>query len=258
MEERLATAQNERLKAGKISGLEVENGKTTLALAKIESEAARRELKQALLRLTAHWGNSNPQFKSLEGSLNIDPDLSEAGVYHGQLKNNPVLEFSARLIEKQRVKLELEKSSRVPDLSAGIGLRRFQENGDNAMVFQLSLPLPLFNRNRGNIQKAQAELSKARAGHKSTRVMLETTFSAAYERLSAAHEETVAILQSVIPSAQLGYELAQESYQLGKFNYFELKTAQAILINSRKKLLNAQLRYHQAKTDLEMLAGKTL
>lgn len=258
MEEQLASAQNERLQAGKISGLEVENGKTALALAKIESEAAGRELRQAKLLLTAHWGNPNPNFKRLEGSLDTDPAVPDAQLYRGTLDTNPVLVFAARLIEKQRASLAFEKSSRIPDLTAGVGLRRFQENGDNAMVFQLSLPLPLFDRNRGNIQKAQAELSKARANHKSTRVMLETTFSATYERLSAAHQETVDILQTVLPSAQLGYQLAQESYQLGKFSYFELKTAQAILIDSRKKLLNARLRYHKAKADLEMLAGKTL
>ncbi len=258
LEEQLATAQEERLQAGKISGLEVENGKTALALAKIELETARRALKQSKLRLTAHWGNPNPKFKHLEGTLNIDPVVPEAEVYRENLDKNPILEFAARLIEKQRASLALEESSRVPDLTAGVGLRRFRESRDNAMVFQFSLPLPLFDRNRGNIQKAQAELSKARATHKSTQVMLETTFSEAYERLLAGHQETAAIIQSVLPSAQSGFELAQESYQLGKFSYFELKTAQTILIDSRKKLLSAQLRYHKAKADLEMLAGKTL
>lgn len=258
MEEQLAAAQEVRLQAGKISGLEVENGKTALALAKLEVEGARRELRQAKLLLTAHWGNSKPQFKRLEGALKTDPNIPDARIYRENLDNNPVLEFAARFIEKQKANLALENSSRVPDLTAGVGLRRFQESGDNAMVFQVSLPLPLFDRNRGNIQKARAELSKARAGHKSTQVMLETTFSEAYERLSAAHQETETIIQTVLPSAESGFQLAQESYQLGKFSYFELKTAQTILIDSRKKLLNAQLRYHKAKADLEMLAGKTL
>lgn len=258
MEEQLAAAQEERLQAGKISGLEVENGKTALALAKIELEAARRALRQARLLLTAHWGNPDPQFKRLEGALTIDLIAPDARIYRENLDNNPILEFAARLIEKQRASLALAESSRVPDLTAGVGVRRFQESRDNAMVFQLSVPLPLFDRNRGNIQKAQAELSKARATHKSTQVMLETTFSEVYERLLAGHQETKAITQSVLPSAQSGFQLAQESYQLGKFSYFELKTAQTILIDSRKKLLSAQLRYHKAKADLEMLAGKTL
>ncbi len=258
MEEQLAAAQEERLQAGKISGLEVENGKTALALANIELEAARRALRQAKLLLTSHWGDPNPQFKHLEGTLKIDPVAPDARIYRESLSNNPILEFSARLIERQRASLALEESSRIPDLTAGVGLRSFEQSRDNAMVFQLSLPLPLFDRNRGNIQKAQAELSKARASHKSTQVMLETTFSEAYERLLAAHQETEAIIQSVLPSAQSGFQLAQESYQLGKFSYFELKTAQTILIDSRKKLLSAQLRYHKAKADLEMLAGKTL
>jgi len=63
---------------------------------------------------------------------------------------------------KRRAALRLEKARGVPDLTIGGGVRRFEQTDDEALVFSLTLPLPLFDRNQGGILGATAQLAKAR------------------------------------------------------------------------------------------------
>lgn len=258
MQQEIAAAQGERLKAGKLSESEVEIGRTALALARIDAETARSMWQQAKQALAAHWGNPHPSFQEASGSLAADASLPDRESLRQGLKNNPMLLLASQMIERQSSLMEYAEAERIPNLTAGVGVRRFRESGDHAMVFQMSIPLPLFNRNRGNIQQAQAELSKARAEQASAETRLESLFADRYEKLAAAYRETQAIQETVLPSAELSFRYANESYQLGKFSYLELKAAQATLLESRKKLLDAELRFHKAKVDLEILAGRSL
>lgn len=258
MQQEIAEAQAVRLRAGKLSESEVEIGRTALALAKVDAETMRSAWRQTKQALSSQWGNPHPVFQQASGTLAAGTELPDEESLRQGLKNHPALHLVSQLIERQSTLVEYAEANRIPDLTAEVGVRRFRESGDHAMVFQMSIPLPLFNRNRGNIRQAQAELRKARAEQVSAQAHLESLFADRYEKLSAAHREIQAIEETVLPSAELSFRYANESYQLGKFSYFELKAAQATLIESRKKLLDAELRFHKAKVDLEILAGRPL
>ena len=257
MQKDLAKAQDERVKAGKLSESESESALAALALAEIEAQNVRAELAAARSELGAFWGNPKPEFTEAKARLAPDAKTPSFESYQDSLQNNPVVGYQSELVEKHRAALALEQSKTSPDLTAGIGARHFDDSDDNAVVFQFSLPIPLFDKNRGNIGRAHAELSKAESEKDAAVKALEAALYQAHQRLSAAHRISATLAASVLPSAERSYGFAKEGYQLGKFSYLELKAAQSILLDARRQLLGAQILYHKAKADLETLSGKT-
>jgi cobalt-zinc-cadmium efflux system outer membrane protein len=61
----------------------------------------------------------------------------------------------------------------VPDVTASVGVRRLEVDKANAIIAGITVPFPLFDRNRGNIAAAQAELRGAEARANATLLELE-------------------------------------------------------------------------------------
>src|SRR3546814_12023248 len=60
-------------------------------------------------------------------------------------------------------------SSDLLDPAIGLGVRHVRETGDVALVGGLSMPLPIFDRNPGNVAAARANIRAAEAGLVSAR-----------------------------------------------------------------------------------------
>ena len=74
---------------------------------------------------------------------------------------------TVRVAEAQRTaaerRIDVQRAEARPDINASVGIRRFEAEDATALTFGISMPLPLFDRNRGNIEAAQAEFRAADA-----------------------------------------------------------------------------------------------
>ena len=68
----------------------------------------------------------------------------------------------AELDTAQRL-ITVERRRALPEVSASLGRRSFQESGEDAMTAGITLTIPLFDRNRGGIRAAYAEQRAAEA-----------------------------------------------------------------------------------------------
>jgi cobalt-zinc-cadmium efflux system outer membrane protein len=257
MQRELAEAQEERVKAGKLSESERESARAALALAEIAAANADAEVRAARSMLGAFWNRPKPKFSHASGALGTGGALPSYQSYQSDLADNPVLAFHGEQIRRHQAAVQLQEAQAAPDLTIGIGARHFEESGGNAAVLSFSLPLPLFDRKRGDIEKARAELGKAGAETAAAKAALEAALAASHARLSAAYRESAAVGSAVMPAAKRGYDFAREGYKLGKFSYLELQAAQDTLLQARAGQLRARIRFHKAKADLDTLAGRT-
>ena len=88
------------------------------------------------------------------------------------------------------------------------------------------MPLPAFNRNQGNIRKAQAELSAARAEVCRAELELRQRLAAAFEQYQNARGEVEKYASQMLPNAQTSLDLVTAGYRQGEFSYVALLTAQ--------------------------------
>lgn len=77
------------------------------------------------------------------------------------LNSNPTLARWSDEVGRRAAQVDLEHAKSIPDLRVGAGVRQFNENDLTAIVASVAIPLPIFDRNDGNIAAAESRLAKA-------------------------------------------------------------------------------------------------
>ena len=143
-----------------------------------------------------------------------------------RLVQNPEIARWATEMAQRRAAVELGKARRVPDPTIGGGFRHTRETGDNAMVMEFSMPLPVFDRNQGGFLEARYQLAKAEEERRAAEIQGRTALAEAYAALSSAFVEATRLKNEVLPGAQRAFDAASEGYRQGKFGFLDVLDAQ--------------------------------
>ncbi|PMY59459.1 type I secretion protein TolC, partial [Pseudomonas sp. FW126-L8] len=68
-----------------------------------------------------------------------------------RLNETAELQLATLQIDQREASLGLEKAQRIPDLTVSIGSQYSEQERERVNVVGLSMPIPLFNRNQGNV-----------------------------------------------------------------------------------------------------------
>jgi cobalt-zinc-cadmium efflux system outer membrane protein len=151
--------------------------------------------------------------------------------------------------------VRVEKTRAVPEVTAVLGVRRFA--GDDATAFTggLSMPLPLFDRNRGNVDAAQASLREADARLEAARLDVQAEAMSARGQVLAASQR-LAATKTALATAEEAYRLTRIGYDSGKADLTELLTARHDVGAARASVLEARLARVRADAALARLSGR--
>ncbi|MCB5188804.1 TolC family protein [Methylobacillus caricis] len=255
--QRATRAAENRVQAGKVSPVEETKSRVAESSVRIEATQARRALNVARQRLAALWSGS-ADFDEAEGSLESLPILPELAELSVQLAQSPVLERARLEIGRRETIARLETAKRVPDLTVSVGAQRNQELGINQAVFGLSVPIPVFDRNQGNIHEAVSRTDKARVELAALQLSMHTNLSAEYEQWLASSQEAEALRLDILPGASSAFEAAAKGFEMGKFNFLDVLDAQRTLFQAQSQYLNALLGVHRAHAEIGRLLGNSL
>ena len=225
---------------------------------RVELALAGRELATTRKRLASLWGNPGPRFERAEGSLDILPSLPALDDLNSRLATSPSL-LRARIEVDHRLALaEVERSQRIPNLTVSLGAKRREELGRNQTILGVSIPLPIFNRNQGNLLEALRRIDKARDELSTAEVRLFNELAQAHERLSTAHQEVALLQRDILPGAQSAFDAATRGFELGKFSFLEVLDAQRTLFQAKSQYLHALSEAHQSAAEIERILGEAL
>jgi cobalt-zinc-cadmium efflux system outer membrane protein len=229
-----------------------------LSTSRIALERAARELDAARKRLAATWGSSTPSFERVEGALERLAAIPSAAQLAQRIGQNPDIARWVVEMTQRQAAVALEDARGIPNVSAGGALRRLSETRDTALVFQLAIPLVLFDRNQGARLEARYRLAKAGEERRAAEVRVQTELAATYAALSAAFTEATRLRAEVLPGARSAFEAANEGYRQGKFGFLEVLDAQRTLFEARSQYIEALAAYHQTEAEIERLIGEPL
>lgn len=128
-------------------------------------------------------------------------------------------------IEHRKAMLKVEQTRRIPNLTVGAGVLHHAQLGGNTAVVGLQLPLPLFDRNQGNLKEAHQRVDKAIDEQAATDLRLNAQLTQAYEALAAAQNEVKLLRGEVLPGAKSAFNVANRGYELGRFSFLEMLDA---------------------------------
>lgn len=228
--EEIVQAVSKRVEAARTFEVERTKAQVAVAAAQIERDQTQRALTAARQRLAANWDNTQPRFERVEGDLESLIAVPAQEQLLARLKQNPELARWATELLQREARLKVAKSKRIPDLTVGGGYRRLSGPEDNALVFGVSVPLPLFNKNQGGIKEAEYRVAKAREEQRAVDLRLTTELGQASQQVSAAAAEIAALKEKLLPGAQQTYTTISQYYAEGRLKVKLNETRMAHLV----------------------------
>ncbi len=243
-------ATSRRVAAGKLSPVEQTRSAVAEAAAQLESNQAAADLSLARRRLAALWGA-----QALERPLQ-EPDaafvqLPPWAELQSRLDGAPQVRVAQATVAGRDAQVVLERAQRVPDVTLSLGSQREREAGRSQGVVGISMPIPLFNRNQGNLLSALRRADQARDDLEAQRLRLEQGLADAWQRADVAATQVEALRARIVPAARSAYDAAVTGFELGKFAFTDVLDAQRTLFQSRTQYLRALADRYRSIADVQ-------
>ena len=253
---RLASAAAaKRVAAGKISPVEESKARVAEAGVRLELSQAKAELLRARGKLASNWGATTVQFASVETAMVEPAPPPTLAQLTARLERAPQMARARSELARSQAELRLEKARRTPDVTLLLGAKRNAELGRNQAIFGLSVPLPLFDSNQGNVQAAASRSEQARSELDATAVRLHGQLLAAHGSWTGATEQAQLYRDEILPGATSAYAAAVKGFEFGKFSFLEVLDAQRTLFDAQSGYLRALTDIRLAHADLHGLLG---
>ena len=244
--------QQERVDAGAMRGvdlvrMQMERDRLSMAL-----EGARREAQTARLELARQIGRQFPDNIELTDSLeSIDPVPKQA--LEEVLARRADVTMAHQAVAAAEADLKLQKSMSVPDIDAVGGMKR--NLTDNTLYLGVQVPLPLWNKNQGETQRAKASLQTAQE-------QLEQMVFAVKQDVASAtttYDQELSTIQTTLPEARdrarQNLSIMRDAYVSGGVDLLRYLDAERTEIEVEAGAFRALAQFHLAAVQLELAYG---
>jgi cobalt-zinc-cadmium efflux system outer membrane protein len=255
--ERVKTVAQARFEEGAAPRLDVMNAELGAVRARVDLDMARSARRAAQAELNALLNRPPGMTVSLAGGAADLPSLPtlDAATASALAQNADLRAIDGELAIERR-SLDILKAERVPTPTFTVGTAlNAPGEFDVGLHAGISLSIPLFSRNQGEIAGSLARADSVRARRDAARRQVEAKVFAALDRLGARRARVQAFTHDIVPTATAVEELAEESYRLGRDSILATLTAQVGLRDVRAEYLQALADLHAAVADLEAILG---
>ncbi len=277
-----ADAVSVRVDAGKDSPMLSDRAQVEAAQARIALASAERRAQAARYALAAQWDERNPTFDAVVGTLDAVHTPPNREMLLEALDDSPQLSRWAEEVALRDAGVTLARAERLPDLTLSLGWRGIglaesdsrvvdasgnltnlsrtlpEDDWDHSLVFGVSIPLPLFSRNRGGIAEAEHRALSASHERRAARAEAWARIAESLAEVQAAHDTATELRESVLPAAERAHDAAEFGFESGKFTYLESLDTLRTLFEVQSQYIDALADFHRGLAELERIVGSPL
>ncbi len=228
-----------RFKVGAIS--EDDHLKIQLQLLQFQTDVAQAQMArvQALAGLRQELGyESVPPNYDVAGDFDYQPvKISLEDLQLLALQNRPDYRAAQQGVTAAKSQYELQKSIGKPDVTVQANYSHV--NGINAASIYGSIPLPIFNRNQGEIARTRFAITQAQEQQKAASDQVMTDIADAYEGLRVNDQIVVLYRSGYLDVAQKDRDIAEYAFKRGAASLFDF-------LDAERSYRATQLAYRQA------------
>lgn len=221
-----------------------------------DTAAVRAEVPAAFRRLAAVIGVVDLPSVPIVGVL--EAPLPDYNLDRGRqlvLTVHPELQVARIGVDKSQLLLARARVEPYPNLTFGAGYIRQTQNRSNDYGLSLAFPVPVWNRNQGNIRAAQAQVADAHQEVNRVEADLTDRFATAYRDYASARRRAEHYRDAVLPRARELTQLSLQAQAAGQLEALKVLAAQTAIENARLELVKA---YGDAWKAAATIAGLTL
>ena len=247
-----------RMRAKEGTRPEVLQAEIQLKEVQLQRRNAEAAFRGAWTQLMAVSGMPDLPPGSLDGQLSVATADRDWDAIHGQiLSTSPELQGARARFARARANLDRQQAQAIPNLSLMFGAGQDNGIGSNMINTQIGLPLPIHNRNQGNIAAAHAEFCRASQDVRRTENAIESRLAGARRDFEVSAATVLQYEQEILPRAQETLDLAESAYQAGEFNFLQVLIVRRTYFDSNIAYVAAQvdLARASAMVDGSVLSG---
>jgi len=253
--DRLTPLLQRRVEAGASSPAETGRAEVASALVRADRERLRSTLASVRRELAILMGDTTLKFASVSGRLDATGRPPSFQSVVAAIDANPQLIRWTAVFAQRNAELLLARLKPYPDVRIAAGWRHFNDTNDDAVRLTLSVPIPVFDQNQGNILSAQEGLAKTKAERDANRNTLIVIAGRAYDSLQGSLRELAILREVAIPKAQQAAQAISDGYGQGRYTLLEVLDAQASVAQTRLREQEALQNFHVAVAIIEGLVG---
>ncbi len=246
-----------RYEAGSVAKLEVLRARVEEAKARNELYLSENELdlsKAALNFLLARPMETTLQIEGKLEAQSLEPSLEE--LQEKAFKYRPEIIGARHAVEGARSAVSLAKLSYAPDFGFRIGRHWESELGNNWDIeFGINLPIFMWQRQKGEIAEAKANLYSLTSISESTKNRITLDVKDSFLRVAALKNRIQLFQEEILVEAQEAYRIAIRSYEEGEIGNLELLEGQRTLMEVNLSYADALFEYNMALAELEKAVG---
>ncbi len=257
-----------RLRQAEVSSVDISLTHGELLMVSQELEEVKANLYESRADLNKLMGQSlNFPFVITPGPLTF-PSFNLEMATQKSLEQRPDLKAKELEEKMGSAALTLAKAMQIPDITIGgfyqSDKSRFDVNGqkvsDNSRMlgFKVSMPLPFFNHNQGEIAKSVAEKNDTSLQIEALKAQITKEVAQAYIRLTASKEIIDSYSNGVKEDVGKSVRLMQNAYLQGQVSLFEVVQTQSKFYSIEKSFLDATQNAREAIIDLESVTATNL
>jgi outer membrane protein, heavy metal efflux system len=260
--EELVRTNSVRVNAGSISPLDLT--RSQVAMLQFRSNVKRAELLllTSKTRLQNLLGRRIPvdgfdvlgNLKEPLHTLGLDLDSLQSAA----LDTRPDIRALDLDQARSQSELRLQLAQGKVDYTLGTEYRRQQGvNGkSNTLGFFFSVPLPVFNRNQGEIARVRAEQDQLLRQIEALKAQVRTEVKTAFQEFRSARELVESIESDLLKPAEQARDTSAYVYRSGASSLIEFLDAQRAFNETMQSYYEAQAAYRRARTQLNATIGK--
>lgn len=266
----------ERVKVGEAPGIELNLAKIELARSQRNEQEFQRRYREATAGLNLLMGRSPAASVQTisDFTMPLVPMPVEQELVDYALQHRPEVLAADSNVEARKSAVLLARALRFPNVGLGAAYQKTnsivgvggsaaalptnQLLRENQLTFTLNVPLPLFNRNQGNIASADYERQSAEETAQYVRNVVANEIATALVNYQSRVQTRALYEESVLPQLQRNVDAIQEAYRLGNESIFAVIQVQRTFFDTRNEYLQTLLDLELDRIDLEKAVGKPL
>jgi cobalt-zinc-cadmium efflux system outer membrane protein len=256
---RLVTGMQNQFDAGNVSRkdlLRVQAVEVGLIQERADNLRAMEDTQNDIRTLLAV--HDNEYIQPIGDKLSLVPALPQASIEElvGMArKNNPAYLIAMKQVDYQKLNYRYQKSLAVPDLNVGPNYDRASNFAPNYFGLTLGIPLPMLNRNQGNIRAAQFNIQQQETSLQQEDINLANDVRSAYRKLALAVNIATPQTTSFYNDYRQLFTNIIESYRSRQISLLEFIDYLNGYEDIREKQLQQQLNIQLAKEELNYQVG---
>jgi cobalt-zinc-cadmium efflux system outer membrane protein len=181
------------------------------------------------------------------------PELDQKECLQRLLASSPLLQAQEGEIRAAQLEVQLARAQAIPNVSVQVVGQRDYVMKATTFSTLIAMPVPLFNRNQGNIQNAEGVLLQQQMEYERLKLALGDQLSASFRSYLTLRAQAQRLEQEILPMAKENLDLTTQGYRAGRLDFQRVLTARQSYFQARLAHIDILTELHKVVVEIEGL-----